>query len=161
MAHGSSSGGVVMQVKIETYGVKELKRAFEIMSKDAGDAVLTSGVNAAAKVVRDAAIAAAPRGDNANRSVKSIYYGRLYTNIRSKTLKKRRPDSRAAIVTRGRAFWGDLLNRGTRYIPASRWYDKAFAASQSRATQAMIQAMSKRIKTLSNAAIRKAGAGKK
>jgi len=146
---------------MHTTGLKELQEAFKIMSRDAGEVVLTSGVNAAAKVIKDAAVIAAPRGDSANRSKSSMLYGRLYTNMRAKTLRKKHADSRAAVVTRGRAFWGDILNRGSRYIPATRWYDKALSASQSRAIDAMKSAMAKRIKTLSAAAIRKAGADKR
>lgn len=146
---------------MQTTGLKELQEAFKIMSRDAGEMVLTSGVNAAAKVIKDAAVVAAPRGDSATRSRSSLFYGRLYTNIRAKTLRKKHSDSRAAIITRGRAFWGDILNRGSRYVPATHWYDKALSASQSRALDAMKTAMAKRIKTLASASIRKAGADKR
>lgn len=150
-----------MKVAMQTYGFKELQAAFKSMPKEVASQVLVSGVRVAAKVIQDAAIQAAPRGDNENRSKASFIYGRLFRNIKLKVLRKRKETSRAAVVTRGRAFWGDFHNRGTRYQPASRWYDVAFRGASDRAISAMKNQMVKKMNSVAKSAIKRAGAGKK
>lgn len=150
-----------MQVKIETQGFDELKAAFKLMPPQVQNQVLASGVLAGAKVIQRAAQAAAPRGGVQNRSQSSFIYGRLFANLRARGLRKRKDTSRAAVVTRGRSFWGDFLNRGTRYIPATHWYDNVLKTQAPIALQTMKEQMVKRIKSISEKAIRQTGAGKK
>ena len=149
------------EVNITTQGFKELQRAFKAMPPAFANTVLVSGVNAAAKMVRDAAKQAAPRYDGPYRSAASLAYGRLSENIKFKTLRKRNNVSRAAVVTRGRAFWGEFINRGSRYIAATRWYDKALAGVQSEALATMRSQMVKKMNSLADNIIRKSGAGRK
>lgn len=150
-----------MQVQLQTTGFSELRAAFKAMPEQIQNQVLASGVNAAAKVVARAAVAAAPRGGVKNRSINSFLYGRLFANLKARALRKRKNSSRAAIVTRGRAYWGDFLNRGTRYVPATHWYDNALRASGPLALQTMKEQMVKKIRTVSERAIKQAGAGKR
>lgn len=150
-----------MDVSTNTVGFNELKAAFKAMPEQIQNQVLASGVLAGAKVVARQAVNDAPRGNTQHRSQNSFIYGRLFANIKARALRKRKPSSRAAIVTRGRAYWGDLLNRGTRYVPATHWYDNSLKASAPVALQTMKEQMVKKIKSVSESAIKRAGAGKK
>lgn len=148
-------------VEIRTEGFKELQAAFKAMPKEFANKVLATAVNTAAKHVAKGAAAAAPRGGDANRSKSSIYYGRLYRNIKPKGLRKKYDGVRAAVVTRGDSFWGDFLNRGTRYIPATRWFDKIRDGLETEALSMMRATMIKKMNSLADSTIKKYGAGKK
>jgi hypothetical protein len=150
-----------MQVKMRTTGFSELKEAFKLMPEEVQNQVLAAGVIAGARVLETAGRAAAPRGGVSDRSTQSFLYGRLFTNIKARALRKRRNSSRAAIVTRGKAYWGDLLNRGTRYIPATHWWDNMLSSTENLALETMKQRMVKKMKTVADGVIRKAGAAKK
>lgn len=150
-----------MQVSVQTTGFKELQAAFKMMPPEIQNKVLASGVLAGAKVVARAGAAAAPRGNTQKRSLNSFVYGRLFANIKARGLRKRKNDSRAAIVTKGKAYWGDFLNRGTRYIPASHWYDNTLRTVGPVALQTMKEYMVKRIKAISEKALRQTGASKR
>lgn len=161
MGHRTIGGGRVMQVTFKTTGFKELSEAFRIMPPEVANRVLASAVLAGAKVIEGAAKAAAPRGgDGVERSNNSYIYGRLRYNLKARSLRKRRETSRAAIVTPGRAFWGDLLNRGTRYIPASNWYENALRRSEDIALKTVQDRMVTRIQAIANKVLRQTGAAK-
>jgi len=150
-----------MEVTAQTTGFKELERAFKILPDRVANQVLSAGVLAGARVLERAAKASAPRGGNERRSVNSFIYGRLQFNIKGRNLRKRRENSRAAIVTAGKSFWGKFLNRGTRYIPASRWYDMAIESHTAEALSVIKLQMVKKLKQVANKAIRDSGAAKR
>lgn len=112
------------------------------------------------KIIEDAALAAAPR-HTGRQSTDSKEYGTLVSNIKIKLLRKRYKNKRSAILTRGGAFWGDILNRGSRYISATRWYETAFDSSIELALETQKQYMVAKIIQLSNSAIARYGANKK
>ena len=150
-----------MDPNIKVEGFKELQRAFRAMPQEFSEKVLVSGVNAAAKIIRDAARDAAPRNKGDHRSAPSYAYGHLFENIKFKTLRKRNNISRAAVVGRGRAYWGEFLNRGTRYIAATHWYEHARDRSIDFALSTMKSQMVKKMNSLADNIIKKNGAGRK
>ena len=96
---------------------------------------VTAGLREAAKDIRRAA----PRGQEPSNM--SAQYGRLRRNIRVKRLKPRGKAERAAMIHTGDAFWGWMIEKGTRYISAKPWFKPAFDAAQQR----VIDAFSKRL----------------
>lgn len=72
---------------------------------------------------------AAPRHQD-DRSPASKMYGTLKANIRVATLKNKRKNERGAAISTGRAFWGFLLEKGTRYIAARPWFLPTFSGKR-------------------------------
>lgn len=72
---------------------------------------------------------AAPR-HKGDRSPASKQYGTLLSNIRVASLKKKRKNERGAVISTGRAFWGFILEKGSRYIPANPWFAPTFRAQR-------------------------------
>mgnify|MGYP006935476721 FL=1 len=149
-----------MRVTVHTEGFKELQKVFKSLPPDVANTVLGEGVMAGARHIAKSAKAAAPRHQG-QQSQASKQYGTGKQNIKARKLKKQYKNKRAAIVTRGRAFWLDLLNRGTRYIPATRWYERAFEASIAEAMKIQKAYMVAKVTQLSLKAIQRYGANKK
>lgn len=149
-----------MQVKVQTQGFKELQRAFKAMPPEFANKVLATAVTSAAKRISEAARSAAPSSKGA-RSTASMAYGTLRGNIKHRILRKKNNVTRAAISTRGKAFWGEFLNRGTRYIPASRWWTNVRDSAERSALAEMQSFMVKKMNSLADNIIRRSGAGKK
>lgn len=85
---------------------------------------------------------AAPR-HQADRSPASKQYGTLLSNIRVTNLKSKRRGERGAVVHTGNAFWGFILEKGSRYIQAKPWFLPTFNSRQSE----MIQTLGEKIGT--------------
>lgn len=72
---------------------------------------------------------AAPRHKE-QRSAASLKYGTLFQNIRVARLRKVRKGEKGARVHTGNAFWGALIERGTRHIAAMPWFGPKFRSLQ-------------------------------
>lgn len=70
---------------------------------------------------------AAPR-HKGKRSQASMQYGTLLSNIRVAAVRKKKKGERGAIVSTGRGFWGYIIEKGSRYIPANPWFAPTFRA---------------------------------
>lgn len=146
-----------IKVSVASSGFAELQNLFQQLPPAIANQVLAAGVIAGAREIAKAAKQAAPRG-GAKQSSGSQKFGHLRDNITARALKAKFPNKRSAIVTRGGAFWGDLLNRGTRYIPATHWYDNAFKSVVDSALKTQKAYMVAKIIQVSNKAINAAGA---
>lgn len=82
----------------------------------------------------------APRNQG-DRSPASKEYGTLRSNIRVASLKKKRKGVQGAVISTGRAFWGYILEKGSRYIPANPWFTPVFTSRQ----ESMIQTLGEKI----------------
>lgn len=147
-------------INVTSQGFPELAALFNNLPAQVETQVLGAGVTAGARVIAKAAKKAAPRGSG-RQSPASKKFGTLDSNITSRLLNKRVQNVRAAIVTRGGSFWGDLLNRGTRYIPATRWYDAVLAQSLPTALSTMRDYFVAKTTQVSLKAIEQYGANKK
>jgi len=150
----------MMHIQVRTEGFKELKQVFKALPPEIANTVLGEGVMAGARHIAKVAKAQAPR-HTGRQSQASKEYGTGKQNIKARKLKKRYRNKRAAVVTRGRAFWLDFLNRGTRYIPATRWYERAFESAIKEAMQIQKVYMVAKVTQLSLKAIQRYGANKK
>lgn len=88
--------------------------------------VLQKAAVSALREARPDIVAAAPR-DMVGQSPASKKYGRLYKNIRVLRLRRTRQKGiRGARINTGNAFWGLLLEIGTKYISPRPWFLPAF-----------------------------------
>lgn len=163
MVDGGTGGGVVKTVDIKTQGFNELMSMFSQLPESVASQVLATGVNAGARVIAKAAKRAAPdyTGHLSPKATAAHQkYGKLKTAIKAKGLRRKYSNVRAAVVTRGGAFWGDFHNRGSRYQPASHWYDTALSSVIGLAQETQKRYMVAKIIQVSLKAIQRAGANK-
>lgn len=120
-------------------GVEELKRVFKLLPERCRKNVLRAGVRAGAVVVQKAVLARAPvNPDKATRQK----YGHLRDNIKIKMVRGNTADIVRYVVTTGRAFWGNFLEFGTRWIRARPFMRPALDESAGPALQAMVKVIS-------------------
>ena len=113
-------------------GLKEARWALKQLPEKVERRVLRSATRSGGAVLRRAVRSAAPIGEEPSEA--SAKYGRLRENIRLIRLKRNIPKGSAIYrVDTGKAFWGYLLERGTRWITAQPWFRPAVAASWPRA----------------------------
>ncbi len=87
----------------------------------------------------------APRGTG-KQSPASQTYGKLIRNIRVQALKsKRRKGQRGSQVWTRDAFWGYILEFGSKYISARPWWRPTVAANEQAAFAAMREELGKGI----------------
>lgn len=87
---------------------------------------------------------AAPR-HKGERSPSSQLYGTLLSNIRVASLKKKRKNERGAVISTGRAFWGFIIEKGSRYMPAKPWFLPTFRSHRGAMEQALGEKIGKGI----------------
>jgi len=156
-----------VKITARTQGFSELNALFKQLPPKIADQVLQAGVNAGARELAKAAKKAAPdykgklSGGPKGTAATHAKYGELKRAIKAKGLRKKFENKRAAVVSRGGAFWGDFLNRGTRYIPATRWYDDVLNQATASALETMKRYMVAKITQVSLKAIQAAGANKR
>lgn len=109
-----------MNVSIKIEGLDEFIEGLGNFDQKARDRIVRNAARAGATEVQRAVKKAAPI-DMGRRSKQSRLYGHLRENIRVKQIG-RLPYYK---VTTGNAFWGMYLNRGTKFIKPSRWFDNA------------------------------------
>ncbi len=99
--------------------------------------VLQKSTRAGGNVWRKALRGVAPRGTG-KQSKASQKYGRLFENISTKVLRKaKKKGLRGVRVSTGNAFWGYLLEFGTRFIPAQPWFRPTIERTRAAAEKAL------------------------
>lgn len=125
-----------MRLDIELQGFKELDSALGKLPYEVGTKVLQNAVSSAILPAFHAVKQAAPIGPDLNRSPDSraaqikMKYGKLRDNIKKRRSRNYSDKTKSAYISTGNAFWGFFLERGTKYIPANRWFSKAFEGSK-------------------------------
>lgn len=147
-----------MKLEVKREGFDELRHLFAQLPADVASSVLGEATLAGARVMAKAAKKESPRQASGERqSQASRKYGRLRRNIKAIKLKKKRNSSRASIASVGDAFWGGILERGTRYIPANRWWERAYRNSEKAVLDAVKQRIVLGIEKRANRLIKKLG----
>ena len=123
-------------------GARELERVLKKLPGRLAERELTSAARAGANVIRKEARARAPRG--ADPSAASEKYGSLHKNIRVTRVKKTGLSVEMAIHN-GKAFWGRMLEFGTRHISARPWMTPAFDTTAQPALTKIGQTLGKRL----------------
>lgn len=130
-----------MESKIELSGFKELDALLRQLPERIEKKVLQKSIDAGAREVRKQARRAAPVGDPLDQSPSSKKYGPLRKNIRVIRLKRVSRGQKMARVDTGKAFWGYIIEMGSRYIPANPWFSQAFNAAAPAAVNAIRDSM--------------------
>lgn len=144
-----------MKVRIEKQGFEELGELFKQLPPKITNRALAVGTLAGARVIAKAAKSNAPRDEAISKL--NLKYGTLRQSIKAKGLRKKYENVRAAVVTRGGAFWGDIINRGSRYIPATRWFDRAYDSSSASAQSTITKYILAKIQQEANRLINRLG----
>lgn len=120
-----------MRLQTKIKGDKELTRVLQALPNRVQKNVLQG---ATIETLREIPLKpikeAAPRHERGKRSQASKKYGTLKSNIRVSKLKRVRKGSKGARISTGNAFWGALIERGTRYISAKPWFRPTFSRLQ-------------------------------
>lgn len=120
-----------MQTKFTITGLKEARQILQRMPDRVQKRVTLTAVRAGAREVRNEIVAAAPRGEEPSRA--SAKYGRLHENIRTLRLRRGPKDWVGVRVDTGDAFWGHILEFGSKFMPARPWFRPAVDASYQKA----------------------------
>lgn len=119
-----------MEIKLEESGFKELDRMLSNLPKNVENRVLQRSVN---KSMRKEALPAmkqaAPR-HKGKRSPASEEYKTLKQNLKVKKYRRTRRGQKGARIDTGDAFWGAIIEEGSRYIPAAPWFLPTFIKVQ-------------------------------
>lgn len=130
-----------MDMRIKLEGFAELDSALRKLPERTENKVLQAAVTGSIRQAGKEIRKSAPRSEE--QSPASLKYGRLSKNIKISRVRSAKKGGKGAKVTIGDAFWGFFYERGTRYQPARPWFVPAFE----RARSAMLDELSKRIKT--------------
>ena len=126
-----------MKFVVEVQGAAELDRALAALGPEAtrvGRAALRKEANA----LRDQVRAAAPVGTGSTVRrrttkrglVRTVDYGRLRDNIKTRELRALADNAVVMAVTTGNAFWGQFLEFGTRKMGARPFFRPVWDASK-------------------------------
>lgn len=119
-----------MRLDFDTRGFSEMDKALSQLSPKVQSRVLQQAANAGMREARKSIKSAAPRAEGQS-SAQSEKYGALHTNIgRPKRARNKQKSVKSSYVGVGASFWGFFLEYGTRSIPATRWFSKAFESSK-------------------------------
>lgn len=120
-----------MQLKIKEEGFKELDAMLARLPKNVENRVLQRGVNKSMRAgVLKSLKQAAPR-HKGKRSPASQEYKTLKQNLKVKRYRKTARGQKGARIDTGNAFWGAIIESGSRYIPAAPWFLPTFLQAQS------------------------------
>jgi len=131
-------------------GFDEFDRLLADLPERVENRVLQGAVTAAmregAKSVRAAAPEDVDRPPESNQSYwdRKLRYGRLLDQIKVRASKRDKAKGmRGAYITTGQAFWGRMLELGTRHIAARPWFAPAFASAKDKILQVLAQRIGK------------------
>ncbi len=116
----------------QVQGFKEIEQVLKALPGKLAERELTNAVRAGANVIRKEARARAPRGGVPSEMSKK--FGPLHKKIRARRVKKTRR-SVEFVVNEGSAFYGALLEFGTKDIAPRPWITPAFDVSAPAAVQ--------------------------
>jgi HK97 gp10 family phage protein len=146
---------------VKIHGLAELDRALTQLPKNIARKELRASVMAGARVIEKEWEARAPvRAEPGyiQRSFGPTGRGFLRRSIRRATIKGGGASVTVAVGI-GRAFWGALLEFGTRFMPARPWARPGWDAKKGEAAQKIGEELGKRIEKnallLGSASIRK------
>lgn len=112
-------------------GFKEANNLLKQLPRRVQNRVLQNATRETLKETAQQPIKAAAPRHSTERSPASRQYGTLKSNIRVAKLRKVRRGEKGARIHTGRAFWGYLIEKGTRHMPARPWFAPAFRALKS------------------------------
>lgn len=122
-------------------GFTEMSQLFKQLPDRVEKKVLQRATLDGLRAARADVKAAAPVGDPSDRSPSSQEYGSLKANIRVVRKKRVKKGQKGAVITTNKAFWGFILEKGSRFIPAQPWFLPAITGAYDKVTKAMAESM--------------------
>lgn len=128
-----------LEFSSKTNGFEDFDKLLSELPDRVNDRVIQNAATGAMRIGQKAVIAAAPedlnRPPETNNSywARKLRYGRLRDkrNIKVKASKRDKAEgSRGAYITTGMAFWGYILEIGSRYISAQPWFLPAITSAK-------------------------------
>lgn len=124
----------------QVLGFKQIEQVLKALPDRLAERELTGAVRAGANVIRKEARARAPRGGVSSEMSKK--FGPLHKKIRTLRIKKTRR-SVEFVVNEGSAWYGALLEFGTKNIAPRPWLTPAFDVSSRPAVQKVFDRLGK------------------
>lgn len=118
-----------MQFKSTLSGFDGFSQLLKELPPHVENQVLQNATIAAVKSAQPAIKAAAPVSAD-DRSPSSKKFGRLKSNIRVSKLRRVKKGQKGARIHTGKAFWGFLIEKGTRFMAAHPWFAPAWRARE-------------------------------
>ena len=119
-----------MNIIIKNDGFKELDKLLSDLPKNVENRIMQKAVTKSIRKALPPIKKNAPRHKKGERSPSSMEYGTLKQNLKVKRLKRVRKGEKGARIDTGKAFWGVIIEQGSRYITAAPWFLPAFIQSQ-------------------------------
>jgi len=114
-----------MKLTHKLSGFNELDKLLTQLPRGVENKIMQNAVTKAMRSALPDVRAAAPR-HTGEQSPDSKKYGPLRKNLRVIRLRRVNKGQKGARIDTGNAFWGLILELGSRYIPASPWFGPAF-----------------------------------
>ena len=124
-----------MDTNIKISGLKEARAALKLLPDRVQKRVQGAATRSGATVMRAEARRDAPVGDEPSEASKK--YGSLKSNIRIIKLKRVPKGTTGYRVNTGDAFWGVILEVGSRFMAARPWFRPAIDRSRDKALDKM------------------------
>lgn len=126
-----------MKLEHKLEGFAEFDRLLKQLPRSVENRVLDNATRDTLKETAMPALKKAAPRHKGERSPASKQYGTLLSNIRVAALKKKRRNERGAVVHTGSAFWGFIIEKGSRYIQAMPWFLPTFTAQRANMEQTL------------------------
>lgn len=144
-----------MTVRFDIRGFDELDKMLKDLGPEVGTKAGQIATRKAGQFVAKKVRAAAPVGDgdtsrtyNTAAGPVTVDYGHLKRNIKVQKKRKNRRKTVGTIIGTGNAFWGRLLEFGTRKMAARPWFGPAMKSSSGEALNIMKAELRKAITKL-------------
>lgn len=152
-----------MQFETKIQGYAAFDKLLSALPDRVENKILQSAISSAAKIGSKYIKAAAPQVKNYPPATAQAYwykktlYGHLYKSIKLRTSKRDKAKGiRGAFISTGKAYWGYILENGSRYISARPWFLPSFE----RAVPEMVKEIEKKVGDgILNEALNKSGGG--
>lgn len=132
-----------MRPSISLQGLDETIKSLKNLGEASQNRITRNAARAGATVARKELIKAAPRGKQQSKASRT--YGQLHKNIKMSQHKAGGKFLPYYRVTTGRAFWGGFLDKGTKHISPSFWWQQTIELIRSAVQSGMIDNIRKSI----------------
>lgn len=115
--------------KSSVSGFNELSSLFKELPKRVNNKILQKATREGMKEALPTVKQAAPRNSGNKKSKASQDYGPLNKQVKVRRIRME-GNRRGTKISTGTAFYGYILDKGSRYVPAKPWFDQAFESKE-------------------------------
>ncbi len=137
----------------KTAGFDEFSKLLKELPEQTEKRILQTATRETLKEIAPEIKQAAPR-HTGERSQASKKYGTLLSNIRVARLRSVRKGEKGARISTGRAFWGYIIEMGSRYHAAKPWFTPKFTSLENQMIKSLAKNIGNGIEKLASTAYR-------